>query len=293
MNLQDLVLSSLKISILLSVLAIGLKATPGDAMYLLRRPRLLARAFLSMDVLMPLFALLLIFTFNLHPAVKIALVALSVSPVPPIFPKSALKAGGREDYAIGLLVAASVLSIAVIPIAMKILESTGRVSLAMPARSVAAMVFVTVLAPLLAGIAVRAMAPSFAERAAKPVGILATVLLMVCFIPVLFGSTRVILSLIGDGTLLSMAGFAVAGFIIGHLLGGPEPENRRVLALATASRHPGVAVAIAHANFPQQKLAVPAVLLYLIVSGILSAVSSRRRRQAELAAVPTGKKAAA
>jgi BASS family bile acid:Na+ symporter len=45
-----------------------------------------------------------------------------------------------------------------------------------------------------------------------------------------------------------------------------------VLALATASRHPAVAMAIAHANFPQQRLAGAAVFLYLILGGILSAL---------------------
>ena len=33
---------------------------------------------------------------------------------------------------------------------------------------------------------------------------------------------------------------------------GPDPEDRVVLALSTASRHPGVALAIATANFPQE-----------------------------------------
>jgi bile acid:Na+ symporter, BASS family len=60
--------------------------------------------------------------------------------------------------------------------------------------------------------------------------------------------------------------------IIGHVLGGPEPDNRPVLALATASRHPAVALAIAHANFPEQKLAAAEVFLYLILSSILSAL---------------------
>jgi BASS family bile acid:Na+ symporter len=293
MDLQSLILFSLKISIVLSVFAIGLRATLADALYLFHRPRHLARAFLSLNVLMPLFALLLVFTFNLHPAVKIALVALSVSPVPPVFPKKVSKARDKDDYAVGLLVAASVLAIAVIPITMEVLERTRGITLSMPARAVAILVFATVFAPLLTGIFLRAVAPSFAERTAKPLGTLAAVLLVLCFIPVLFSSARAVVSLIGDGTLLSMAGFVVAGSIIGYLLGGPEPENRQVLSLATASRHPGVAIAIAHANFPQQKLVAPAVLLYLIVSGILAALSSRRRARAELVAAPTGKKAAA
>jgi BASS family bile acid:Na+ symporter len=91
-------------------------------------------------------------------------------------------------------------------------------------------------------------------------------------LPVLFGIARTAFSLIGDGTLLSLGSFALIGLIIGHLLGGPDPDNRPILALATASRHPAVAMAIAHANFPEQKLAGAAVFLYLILSGILSAL---------------------
>ncbi len=48
----------------------------------------------------------------------------------------------------------------------------------------------------------------------------------------------------------------------------PRAEDRGVLALATAARHPGVALAIA--NFPQQKLASAAVVLYLVMGAILA-----------------------
>ena len=51
---------------------------------------------------------------------------------------------------------------------------------------------------------------------------------------------------------------------------GAEPEDRPVLALATASRHPGIAIAIAQTNFPQQKLAMTAVILYLLVNAIVA-----------------------
>ena len=278
MNLEALILLVLKISIVLSVFALGLKATFADATYLFRHPRELVRAFLSMNVLMPLLALVLVLTFNLHPAVKVALVALSVSPVPPFFPKKAIKVGGKDDYSIGLLVATAVLAIFVIPVAMRVFERIGGVPMQMPARSVAALVFTTVLAPLLTGIAIRAVAASLAEQTTKPVGVLALVLLVLSLLPVLFGSIRTILSLIGDGTLLSFAGFALVGYVVGAWLGGPEPENRRVLALATASRHPAIAVAIAQVNFPRQKLAVPAIVLYLIVSGIVTGLASKRRK---------------
>lgn len=271
MNMVAIILLALKASIILSVFAIGLKATFADAVFLFRRPGYLIRALVSMNVLMPLVALAIGEAFALHLVVKIALVAISVSPIPPILPNKAMKAGGKEDYTIGLLVAISALSIFVIPITMEIFERITGVPLAMQPQSIATVVLTTVLLPLLAGIAIGKIAPTLADRAAKPIGILALALLILSALPVLIGSARTVFSLVGDGTILSLAGFALIGLIIGHLLGGPEPESRTVLALSTASRHPAVAVAIAHANFPEQPLAGAAVLWYLILSGIVSA----------------------
>ncbi|MFQ4144008.1 Na+-dependent transporter [Chlorogloeopsis sp. ULAP02] len=271
MNMVAIILLVLKASIILSVFAIGLKATFADATFLFRRPSHLFRALLSMNVLMPLIALAIDTAFDLHPAVKIALVAISVSPIPPILPNKALKAGGKEGYTIGLLVALSALSIFVIPIAMEIFERITGISLAMQPRSVSVVVLTTILVPLLVGIAIGKIAPTLADRAAKPISVLGSVLLVLSALPILIGSARTVFSLVGDGTIFSLAGFALIGFIIGHLLGGPELDNRSVLALATASRHPAVAIAIAHANFPEQTLAGAAVLWYLILSGIVSA----------------------
>ena len=270
MNMIEVILLVLKASIMLAVFAIGLQATFADATFLFRHPSQLLRAFLSMNVLMPLVALAIAAPFDLHPAVKIALVVISVSPTPPIFPKKAHKAGGKDDYTIGLLVAVAVLSIIVIPITLEIFEKITDVPLAMQAGSVAFLVLTTILVPLLVGMAVRKIARAIADRAAKPIGIVASVLLVLSALPVLIGMASTVFSFIGDGRVLSLAAFALAGFIIGHLLGGPEPENRPVLALATACRHPAVALAIAHANFPNQKLTAAAVFLYVIISAILS-----------------------
>lgn len=280
MNMIAIILLALKASIILSVFAIGLKATFAEATFLFRRPGYLIRALVSMNVLMPLVALAIDEVFNLHPAVKIALVAISVSPIPPILPNKALKTGGKEDYTIGLLVAIALLSIFVIPITMELFEKLTGVSLAMQPRAIAPVVLTTILVPLLIGIAVGKTAPTIADRAAKPIGVLASVLLVLGALPIVIGSARTVFSLVGDGTILSLGGFALVGFIIGHLLGGPEPDNRPVLALATASRHPAVALAIAHANFPEQKLAGAAVLWYLILSAIVAAFYfSRVKRQ--------------
>jgi len=285
MSLQEIILLVLKISIFLNVFAIGLTAGPQDVTYMLRRPGELARALLSMNVLMPLFTVAMVTIFDLNPAVKIALVALSVSPIPPLLPKRTMKAGGVDPYAIGLLVTVGVLAILFVPLAMEILQRVFGVPLQMTVGAVAFLILRTVLLPLGLGIAVHHFWTAPAKRLARPVSQIGTVGLLLAVIPILFTAVPQILSLIGNGTIVSLAAFVAFGLAIGHWLGGPLPKNRTTLAYSTASRHPGTALALARANFPEQKLAMAAVLLYLLINIIASLAyyfgSKRHHRPAE------------
>jgi bile acid:Na+ symporter, BASS family len=260
----------LKASILLTVFTLGLKTSIEDVLSLLRRPSLLLRSLLAMSVVMPLLAVALDAAFKFHPAVEIALVALALSPVPPVLPKKELKAGGSSSYGFGLLVVAGLFAIVFVPLALEVVERVFSVPLQLSPGQVAQIILLTVLAPLGLGLLVRTIAPPLAERIAKPLSSGATVLLLAGALPILFTKWPAIVSLIGNGTLAAIVVFILVGLTAGHLLGGPDPADRTVLALSTASRHPGVALAIASANFPQAKLVLPAVLLYLITGAILT-----------------------
>jgi BASS family bile acid:Na+ symporter len=283
MSLATLIPLVLKASIVLLVVGLGLRATLDDVTSLFRRPGLLLRSLLSMNAVMPLFATVLALVFDCHQAVKIALVALAVSPVPPILPKKELKAGGTASYAMGLLAAAALLAIVLVPLTIRALGPTFGRETHISYVAVAKLVLSTVLVPTAVGIAIRRLAPAFAERMAKPVSAVATVLLLVGSLPILFTAWPSISSLIGSGSIIAFTLFVLVGLAAGHLLGGPDPQDRTVLALSTASRHPGMAMAIAQANFPGQKLVLGAVLLYLIVNGVCSALylTFRRRHPAE------------
>jgi BASS family bile acid:Na+ symporter len=77
-------------------------------------------------------------------------------------------------------------------------------------------------------------------------------------------------TLIGNGTIVAIAAFVVVGLTVGHFFGGPGSEQWVTLALSTASRHPGLALAIAGANIPEEGRVISAVLLYLVVSGLVT-----------------------
>jgi BASS family bile acid:Na+ symporter len=128
----------------------------------------------------------------------------------------------------------------------------------------------SLLLPLGIGICVRVAAPMWAKRSARPVSIASTTLLVAALIPLLFSAWPAMRSLIGNGTLLAIVALTLAGLLCGHLLGGPQRDNRTVLALATAMRHPGVAIAILAATFPDENNAAAAVLLALVVGAVAS-----------------------
>ena len=240
-------------SMFLIVFALGLSATLDDVTYLFRRPGLLFRSILAMNFVMLAFALGLILLFQPSAPIKIALVALALSPVPPVLPAKELKAGGSRAYTLGLLVAAAIVSIVLVPVALELLGREAGVHMHMPIEKVTSVVLLSVIVPLILGVALRHFMPDFARRIAHPVSIFATILLVVAFLPVLFIVAPKFWALIGTGVMLSLIGFTLVGLTVGHLLGGPDPDDRTVLGLAAGTRHPGIAMAIASITFRKRR----------------------------------------
>src|SRR5580765_525196 len=118
MTNSQLALMALKASIALTVFAVGLEERPRDLLHVVREPGLFARSFGSMYLAMPLAALWMALVLPLHPAVKVGLVALSVSPVPPLLPGKTAKSGVEGSCASSLFVTSCVLSIVTVPTAL-------------------------------------------------------------------------------------------------------------------------------------------------------------------------------
>jgi BASS family bile acid:Na+ symporter len=270
MSTAQLIGLAIQASIFLLVFSLGVDATLDEVTHLFRNPGHLVRSVASTNFIMLAFAILIIKMFQLPLAIRIALVALSVSPVPPILPFRQVKAGGSTDYAIGLLAGLAVISIVLVPLEMDLLERVIGIDLEMPASKVATIVLMSIVIPLLVGIGVRAVAPGLVERIARPASLAGTALLVIAALPILFLAAPAIWSLIGNGVLMSLIAFSLIGLAVGHMLGGPDANDRTVLALATATRHPGLAIAIAKVNFPEEKAVMAVVMCHLIVGGIVA-----------------------
>jgi bile acid:Na+ symporter, BASS family len=90
-------------------------------------------------------------------------------------------------------------------------------------------------------------------------------------------------SVIREGTLTAIVLIALIGLAVGHFLGGPDEDDRTVLAFAMVSRHPGVAIAVA--SLTDQPLAPVGVLLAVLVSEVAGMPYKlwRKRRRAAAA----------
>jgi len=280
MSESFVILLALGVSIAFAAISVGLRATPHDALYLLRHPGLLARSFLVMNVVMPLFALWAAISFGLDPAVKVVLIVLAMSPLPPFPTIDAVRADGEGPYAVGLLGAASLFATIFIPTGVSVLGRLFGVPFHVPTSVVARLVIGSVLVPFLVGIAIRHFVPVVANRIVRRMSLAASVVLIGAMIPLSIGAWPAIKTLLGNGTLLAIIGLTLVGLAVGHVLGGPVEEDRPILALATGYRHPAIAIAIASTSFPGEQLVVAAVLLHLIVGAAISAryISQTERR---------------
>jgi BASS family bile acid:Na+ symporter len=132
--------------------------------------------------------------------------------------------------------------------------------------AIARLIATTVLAPLIAGLVVAHFAPAVAARIAPWLARLGNLLLLVAAVPVLIVAWPKIIALTGDGAVIAMAAVIASAVLAGHWLGGPAPEERAALAVASAQRHPGIALAIATLNVPEEPRIPAAVILYLLIA---------------------------
>jgi len=283
MDTAHLIKLALTASILLLVVALGLRATFGDATALfrefLRPPNRLLRALLAMYVIVPLVAVVVARLFDLSLPVRVAILAMAVAPIPPILPGKQLKFGGSSDFVFGLLVAVSFAAIVMVPLSVNVLGRLFGAEAVFGPDEVARLIGTTILVPLVVGMTVRHLAPGVAQQLAPWASRLGNVLLLAVLVPVLIKAWPAVISQIGNGAILAIGAVVAAAIVAGHVLGGADADDRSTLAIASAMRHPGVALAIATLNVPEEPRIPAAILLYVLVAAVATTIYGAVRRK--------------
>lgn len=259
------------LSLALLVVGAGMGSSRGEFAYVLRRPHLLIRAVIAVNIIPIIGAVAIIALFpSISLAAKAGIIFMAISPVPPLVPGKALKLGGRVEYVYGLQVAMALLAIVTVPLLGTLTAAYYHSSARFPMSVVATNIAIGLIVPLVLGVVLRTLWPTFAKRAAAWVLAAANILLVIAVVPLLAGTWQQISQLIGDGTVLAMMAVVAIAILGGHVLGERSPTDRTTLVFAAATRHPGIALALVGANHLDKSISA-AVLLFLLV-GVLTLI---------------------
>jgi len=194
----------------------------------------------------------------------------------PALPKKLLQLGANEPYVYSLAVITALLAIVTVPLSLAVLSAFFERNASVPAGQVASVIMMGFIAPLLAGMVVGRVWPALAERIGEPLITTAGIILLALLL-LNVGSNFSAIVGIGLTAFVLIGVMTVAALAVGHVLGGPDPNDRTTLALACASRFPAIGVLVASLNFPNAK-PMPLVAAYAIASTLAVIPYMRWRR---------------
>ena len=246
------------------VLSLGLRSARFEPGYFWRRPALLLRSVAAVYVLVPLAVVGVMVLVHLPFSVELGVLLLAISPTAPLAPGLSPKLGSDLVYAYHLQVTIAILTVIALPATCLLVGSVFGYSLRPEVPAVTRTILLGQIIPLAVGFTLHRFFPRPSQRVGRILGIAAQVALVLVVLAVLFLRGRAIVAL-GVPALVTIIGIALLALGIGHLLGGPRPEIRHALAVASSSRHPGLAMLLAAINFPGQDVFAP-VVAYLLAT---------------------------
>jgi BASS family bile acid:Na+ symporter len=266
--IQDVFSVLLAVLIPLASFSTGLLAPHrgrGETM-LWRRPVQLFRDLLAILILVPAWVLALVLILPVTPLVRaglvIATLAVGIGPMASMKRMGPAAPTAREALELNIVVL--VISLAFVPLAFALLAALFHRALVLDVRAVAKVVLVKALIPLLLGLGAARLFPRFSASKGPMLMKIVNILLLVLVAIALLVSWRRMIAIGGVGWIVCAA--AVAGsLVIGHLLGGPDPSSRSVVAAASVMRFPALALALASATYAGRRL-MPVVLAYIILA---------------------------
>jgi len=195
----------------------------------------------------------------------VGILLLAAIPGTPIALQFTRMAKPRLAFAAVMTFVLSVVSIAITPLAVKVMPLTAQHS-ERPILSLTVSILLFIAAPLCVGLWIARRAPKIAPRLVLPLDIFATVVFLFLMWETRLARREALNVVAGRRTILAMFLLLVTSMLIGWFAGGPDGESRRVLATSTGMRSVIVVLYVARYCFPRTNVyMIPIVYLSLMV----------------------------
>ncbi len=272
--IQKLVPVCMLVFVLSSMLAMGFGLTVGEIVAPLRNVRRVVMSLLANFLLVPLVALALGALLRLDQPLGVGLLLLGSAAGAPFLPKLTQLAKGNLAFAVGLMVLLMVITVGFLPLVLPLLLSGVSVDSAKIARSL----FLLMLLPLAAALVVKARFPTAAARTRPILDRISNLSLILFTLLLVTVNVKNVLAVFGTRAILAGLLFIAISFGTGWLLGGPDTDARRVLALGTAQRNIAAALVVGAQSFKDPKVVVMVIVVAIVGLLILMPLSRRLAR---------------
>ena len=252
-----------------SMLAMGAGLTISQIFEPLRNARLVVLALLANFVLMPLGALALAKVLWLEEPFGVGLLLLGCAAGAPFLPKLAELAKGNLAFAVGAMVLLMVVTVGYLPIVLPLMLPGVTVDPGKIARSL----ILLMLLPLATGLVLKARYEDLARRVKPALDWISNVSLILLVLLITAANIDKVLQVFGTRGILAGLLFIALGFGTGWLLGGPDADTRRVMALGTGQRNIAAALVVASQSFSDPKVIVMVIVVAIVGLIILMPLS--------------------
>jgi BASS family bile acid:Na+ symporter len=243
-----------------SMLAMGSGLTIRQIIELLRNPRLVLLALLANFVLMPLGALAVAKALWLDDPFAVGLLVLGCAAGAPFLPKLAELAKGNIAFAVGAMVLLMVVTVVYLPVVMPLLLP----GITVDPWNIARSLVLLMLLPLATGLALKARYEELASRVKPKLDWISNISLILLVLLITVANIDKVLQVFGTRAILAGLLYIALGFGIGWLLGGPDSDTRRVMALGTSQRNIAAALVVASQSFSDPKVVVMVIVVAIV-----------------------------
>src|SRR5258707_11348302 len=252
-----------------SVRAMGAGLTVSQIPEPLRNVRLVVLALLANFVLMPLGAFAVAKLLWLDDPFGLGLLLLGCAGGAPFLPKLAELARGNLAFAVGAMVLLMVVTVGFLPVVLPLLLPGVTVDPWEIARSLVLLM----LLPLAIGLALKARYGDLAARVKPVLDWISNASLILLVVLITAANIDKVLQVFGTRGILAGLLFIALGLGIGWLLGGPDADTKRVMALGTGKRNIAAALVVASQSFSDPKVVVMVIVVAIVGLIILMPLS--------------------
>ena len=273
MAIDNLIQILVTVTVIELMVSIGLSATFAELGAVGKQRRLMIQALLANYFCVPAAAVILLLLFQAQSMVAAGFLIAAVCPGAPYGPPFTALARGNVPVSVGLMVALTASSAILAPPLLQWLlplVTTGSETPPIDAAKIVGALFVVQLLPLIAGLMLRHWFPKAALRVLRPANLLSMVLTLALIGLIVVVHFRILLDIPLRG-FLGMVALVATALAVGWHLGTPGASNRRAMAITTAVRNVGVALAIAAGSFAGTA-AVTATLAFALFQTITVAL---------------------